>query len=58
MAVRSIRITGYSRGGAGAALARKFHQNGFRVFATARAFRKIQHLEVDGVKIAEVSYQI
>jgi len=36
MAVRSILITGCSRGGAGAALARKFHQNGFRVFATAR----------------------
>lgn len=54
MARHSVLITGCSRGGAGEALARKFHQNGFRVFATARSLSKIQHLEAEGIEIVEL----
>ncbi len=55
MAPRSVLITGCSQGGAGEALARVFLQNGFRVFATARSFSKIQHLESDGIDILELN---
>ncbi|KAE9364072.1 oxidoreductase [Stipitochalara longipes BDJ] len=54
MALRSVLITGCSQGGAGEALARVFHQNGFRVFATARSLDTIQHLKVDGIEILQL----
>ena len=54
MAPRSVLITGCSRGGAGEALARQFHNNGFRVFATAMSLSKIQHLEAEGIEIVEL----
>jgi len=54
MSPRSVLITGCSQGGAGEALARQFHKNGFRVFATARSLTKIQHLKVEGIEILEL----
>jgi 1-acylglycerone phosphate reductase len=55
MAPRSVLITGCSQGGAGEALARVFHQNGFKVFATARSLSKIQHLESEGIEVLELN---
>lgn len=54
MAVRSVLITGCSQGGAGEALARRFYQGGFKVFATARNLRKIEHLRLEGIEILEL----
>ena len=55
MAPRSVLITGCSQGGAGEALARVFHQNGFRVFATARSLGKIEHLKAEGIDVLELN---
>jgi NADP-dependent 3-hydroxy acid dehydrogenase YdfG len=55
MSQRSVLITGCSQGGAGEALARVFHQNGFKVFATARSLSKIQHLESEGIEALELN---
>ncbi|KFY40383.1 hypothetical protein V495_05460 [Pseudogymnoascus sp. VKM F-4514 (FW-929)] len=54
MAAPSVLITGCSQGGAGEALARRFHKSGFRVFATARNLRKIEHLISEGIEILEL----
>ena len=54
MAPRSVLITGCSRGGAGEALAKRFHQGGFRVFATARSLSKLEHLKAEGIEIIEL----
>ncbi|RMJ26894.1 reductase [Aspergillus sp. HF37] len=47
---RSVLITGCSPGGIGHSLAREFHRNGLRVFATARDARSIQDLEAGGIE--------
>lgn len=54
MAARSVLITGCSQGGAGEALARRFHKGGFRVFATARNLSKIEHLRLEGIEILKL----
>jgi 1-acylglycerone phosphate reductase len=47
----SVLITGCSEGGIGDALARAFHHNGLRVFATARNLAKVEHLKKLGLHI-------
>lgn len=47
---RSVLITGCSPGGIGHALAREFHRNGLRVFATARDAKALEDLEALGVE--------
>ena len=51
MAPKSVLITGCSEGGIGDALAKEFHRNGLRVFATARNLAKVQHLKSLGLEI-------
>ncbi|KAH8795516.1 putative short-chain dehydrogenase/reductase [Hyaloscypha finlandica] len=52
MGQKSVLITGSSEGGIGDdALARTFHKNGLRVFATARNLTKVQHLKELGLEI-------
>jgi len=51
MGQKSVLITGPSEGGIGDALARTFHKNGLRVFATARNLTKVQHLKELGLEI-------
>ncbi|ODM21648.1 hypothetical protein SI65_02492 [Aspergillus cristatus] len=46
---RSVLITGCSPGGIGNSLAREFHRNGLRVFATARDAKTIEELETLGI---------
>jgi len=46
----SVLITGCSPGGIGHALAREFHRNGLRVFATARKRQDIADLEDEGIE--------
>lgn len=49
-AKKSVLITGCSEGGLGDALARAFHQKGYRVFATARNPKKMAHFENLGIE--------
>lgn len=51
---QSALITGCSKGGIGDALAQEFHSRGFRVFATARDLRKIQHLKELGCDVVSL----
>ena len=48
---KSVLITGCSEGGIGDAVAKEFHANGLRVFATARNLKSIQHLKEMGMTI-------
>lgn len=48
--VRTVLITGCSDGGLGAALATAFHQQGERVFATARNASKMAGLSAQGIE--------
>jgi 1-acylglycerone phosphate reductase len=50
-AKQSILITGCSKDGIGDALAQEFLSRGFRVFATARDLRKIEHLKEIGCDV-------
>ncbi|RAK98017.1 SDR family oxidoreductase [Aspergillus ibericus CBS 121593] len=47
---KSVLITGCSPGGIGNSLAREFHRNGLRVFATAREAKTIEDLASIGVE--------
>ncbi|PGG95770.1 hypothetical protein GX51_08123 [Blastomyces parvus] len=47
---KSVLITGCSPGGIGHSLAREFHRNGLRVFATARNKSSITNLEEQGIE--------
>ncbi|OJD09784.1 hypothetical protein ACJ73_10092, partial [Blastomyces percursus] len=47
---KSVLITGCSPGGIGHSLAREFHRNGLRVFATARDRRSITNLAEQGIE--------
>ncbi|PYI12089.1 short chain dehydrogenase/reductase [Aspergillus sclerotiicarbonarius CBS 121057] len=47
---KSVLVTGCSPGGIGNSLAREFHQNGLRVFATAREAKTIEDLASIGVE--------
>ncbi|KAF5872415.1 putative short-chain dehydrogenase protein [Botrytis fragariae] len=49
MAPKTVLITGCSEGGIGDALAKCFHRQGLRVFATARNLAKIEHLKKLGL---------
>lgn len=48
---QSVLITGCSEGGIGDYLARDFHKRGFRVFATARNIKKVEHLKALGLDV-------
>jgi NAD(P)-dependent dehydrogenase (short-subunit alcohol dehydrogenase family) len=48
---KSVLITGCSEGGMGDYLARDFHKRGFRVFATARNLKKVEHLKALGLDV-------
>ncbi|CAL5870366.1 uncharacterized protein PFLUO_LOCUS4602 [Penicillium psychrofluorescens] len=47
---RTVLITGCSDGGMGAALAKEFHRQGDRVFATARTLSKMASLKAAGIE--------
>lgn len=50
-AVKSVLITGCSKGGIGDALAMAYHRQGLRVFATARTLSKVEHLKQMGIEL-------
>jgi 1-acylglycerone phosphate reductase len=47
--MKSVLITGCSKGGIGDALAQEFHSKGLHVFATARDLSKVKHLKALGL---------
>ncbi|KAJ7654103.1 NAD-P-binding protein [Mycena polygramma] len=47
---RTVLITGCSSGGIGSALAKEFHSQGFRVFATSRRLESMQDLSALGIE--------
>ncbi|GFG17630.1 NADPH-dependent 1-acyldihydroxyacetone phosphate reductase [Aspergillus lentulus] len=51
---KSVLITGCSPGGIGNALAREFHRNGLRVFATARDATNIDDLAALGIETLDL----
>ncbi|KAI1076273.1 hypothetical protein F5B20DRAFT_572911 [Whalleya microplaca] len=51
---RTVLITGCSKGGIGDALAREFHRQGLRVFATARNLEKVRHLQDAGIEVLQL----
>lgn len=51
---KSVLITGCSPGGIGNALAREFHRNGLRVFATARDAKNIDDLAALGIETLDL----
>ncbi|RDL39978.1 putative Short-chain dehydrogenase [Venustampulla echinocandica] len=54
MSRKSVFITGCSEGGIGEALAKEFHRNGHRVFATARNLAKVGPLRSLGLEIVKL----
>jgi 1-acylglycerone phosphate reductase len=52
--MKSVLITGCSKGGIGDALAQEFHSKGLRVFATARNLQKVKHLKELGLDVLEL----
>ncbi|EEB06011.2 1-acyldihydroxyacetone phosphate reductase [Schizosaccharomyces japonicus yFS275] len=48
---KTVLITGCSYGGIGNALARKFHREGFRVFASARRLETLDNLAKEGIEV-------
>ncbi|KAF7551353.1 hypothetical protein G7046_g7749 [Stylonectria norvegica] len=53
-AQKTALVTGASKGGTGDHLAQELHRRGFRVFATARNFAKVEHLKQMGIEIIEL----
>ena len=51
---RSVLITGSSDGGTGAALAKAFHNAGYKVYATARSVKKTEKLAALGIETLEL----
>ncbi|EAW13337.1 SDR family oxidoreductase [Aspergillus clavatus NRRL 1] len=51
---KSVLITGCSPGGIGNSLAREFHRNGLRVFATARDAKTIDDLAALGIETVDL----
>jgi 1-acylglycerone phosphate reductase len=51
---KSVLITGCSTGGIGNSLAREFHRNGLRVFATARDAKNIDDLAALGIETLDL----
>jgi NADP-dependent 3-hydroxy acid dehydrogenase YdfG len=51
---KSVLITGCSAGGVGDYLAQEFHLRGFKVLASARNTKKIEHLKDLGISIVEL----
>jgi 1-acylglycerone phosphate reductase len=51
MVSKSVLITGCSEGGIGCALAKEFHREGLRVFATARNLAKVELLKNLGLEV-------
>ncbi|CZR67743.1 probable short-chain dehydrogenase/reductase [Phialocephala subalpina] len=54
MVQKTVLITGSSEGGIGDALAKEFHKNGLRVFATARNLAKVLHLKDMGLEVLKL----
>ncbi|KAG0652607.1 Cyclochlorotine biosynthesis T [Hyphodiscus hymeniophilus] len=54
MAQKTVLITGCSAGGIGDALAKAFHKNGLRVFATARNLAKVHELRAIGMDVFQL----
>ncbi|KAF2813175.1 oxidoreductase [Mytilinidion resinicola] len=55
MPEKTVLITGCSKGGLGAAMAKAYHARGFRVFATLRDSAKAGYLEeIQGIEILEL----
>ncbi|UNI23177.1 hypothetical protein JDV02_009012 [Purpureocillium takamizusanense] len=54
---KTVLITGCSAGGIGSALAQAFHDQGCRVFATARALPKIAHLRDMGIDVLQLDVE-
>ncbi len=48
---KSVLVTGCSLVGIGDAIAREYHNGGFRVFATARNLDRIAHLQALGLDV-------
>ena len=57
MSRKTVLITGCSDGGLGAALAVAFHQNGWRVLATARNPKKMASLTAKGIETLPLDIQ-
>ena len=53
-AKRTVLITGCSDGSLGAALAKAFHNNGWRVFASARNVAKLAQSKTAGIEIVQL----
>ena len=53
-AKKTVLVTGSSLGGIGDALAKEFHRQGLRVFATARNLAKVQHLKEAGLEVVQL----
>jgi 1-acylglycerone phosphate reductase len=47
---KTVLITGCSSGGIGSALAKEFHSQGFRVFATSRRLESMEDLRANGIE--------
>ncbi|KAJ6440988.1 short-chain dehydrogenase/reductase [Purpureocillium lavendulum] len=54
---KTVLITGGSAGGIGSALAQAFHDQGCRVFATARDLHKVEHLKAIGISVLRLDVE-
>ena len=54
---KTVLITGCSAGGIDSALAQAFHDQGCRVFATARSLSKVAHLRDLGISVLQLDVE-